>query len=101
MARQRTGGKPKVSDGNRGAHDLVDREGLMDSALSAQVSLVTSKEEREPKDVEWLRRLRDLLLARVDELHASQQARTLVEKRYLWRSATSMVMTRSSPTWHL
>lgn len=65
------------------AHDLVDREGLIGAALGAQVSLVTNKEKREPKDLEWLGQLRDLLLARVDELHAAQEARTLVEERYL------------------
>ena len=36
------------------AHDLVDREGYIDTALSAQVALVTAKERREPKDVGWL-----------------------------------------------
>jgi hypothetical protein len=65
------------------AHDLVDREGLIDAALSAQVALVTSRETREPKDIEWLGQLRDLLLSRVDELGAVQEARTLVEERYL------------------
>jgi hypothetical protein len=65
------------------AHDLVDREALIDAALGAQVSLVTSKEQREPKDVEWLGQLRDLLLSRVDELHAAGEARTVVEQRYL------------------
>jgi hypothetical protein len=65
------------------AHDLVDREGLIDAALSAQVALVTRQEKREPKDVEWLGQLRDLLLARVDELLTTQEARTLAEERYL------------------
>jgi hypothetical protein len=65
------------------AHDLVDREGLIDAALRAQVALVTSQETHEPRDLEWLGRLRDMLLARVDELHAVQEARTLVQERYL------------------
>ena len=65
------------------AHDLVDREGYIDTALSAQVALVTAKERREPKDVGWLGQLRDLLLSRVDELHVAQQARLMVEERYL------------------
>ena len=65
------------------AHDLVDREVLIDAALSAQVALVTHQEKREPKDIEWLGQLRDLLLSRVDELLAVQEARTLAEQRYL------------------
>jgi hypothetical protein len=64
-------------------HDLVDREVLIDAALSAQVALVTHQEKREPKDIEWLGQLRDLLLSRVDELLAVQEARTTVEARYL------------------
>ena len=65
------------------AHDLVDREGLISAALSAQVALATSRGELEPQDIEWLGQLRDLLLSRVDELHAVQEARTLVQERYL------------------
>jgi hypothetical protein len=65
------------------AHDLVDREGLIDAALSAQVALVTSREPREPKDIEWLGQLRDLHLSRVDVLHATAEARTMVQERYL------------------
>jgi hypothetical protein len=65
------------------AHDLVDREGLIGMALSARVALVTNQEEREPKDLEWLGQLRDLLLSRVGELHATAEARTLVQERYL------------------
>jgi hypothetical protein len=64
-------------------HDLVDREALIDAALSAQVALVTSEQKREPKDLVWLGQLRDLLLSRVDELHATEEARTLVEQRYV------------------
>lgn len=60
-----------------------DREGLIDAALSAQVALVTREEKPEPKDIEWLGRLRDLLLYRVGELRAAEEARTLVEERYL------------------
>jgi len=65
------------------AHDLVDREGLIDAALSAQVALVTSQERGEPKDIGWLGQLRDLLVSRVSELRAVQEARSLVEERYL------------------
>ena len=38
-------------------HDLVDREALIDAALSAQVALVTSEQKREPKDLVWLGQL--------------------------------------------
>jgi hypothetical protein len=65
------------------AHELLDREALIDAALSAQVALATNQEKPEPKDVEWLGRLRDLLLFRVDELQAVRQAQTSVEERYL------------------
>lgn len=65
------------------AHDLVDREGLIDAALSARVALVTSGASLEGKDLGWLGRLRDLLLFRSSELNAAGEARTLVEQRYL------------------
>jgi len=60
--------------------ELLDREALIDAALSAHVALATSEETR---DVDRLAQLRDLLLVRVDELHATQEARTAVEERYL------------------
>jgi hypothetical protein len=65
------------------AHDLIDREGLIDAALGAQVALVTNREKREPEDIEWLGRLRDLLRYRVGELRATAAARALVQGRYL------------------
>ena len=65
------------------AHDLVDRECLIDAALSAQVALVTSQGRRESKDIGWLGQLRDLLVYRVSELRAVQEARSLVQGRYL------------------
>jgi hypothetical protein len=60
--------------------ELLDREGLIDAALSAHVALATSEEAR---DADRLARLRDLLLLRVGELQASQEARETVEERYL------------------
>jgi hypothetical protein len=60
--------------------ELLDREALIDAALSAHVALATSEE---PGDTDRLAQLRDLLLFRVDELHAAQEARTSVEERYL------------------
>jgi len=49
--------------------ELLDREALIDAALSAHASLATSEE---PRDVDRLTQLRDLLLIRVDELHGAQ-----------------------------
>ena len=65
------------------ARDLVGREGLIDAALSAQVSMATSKEPREARDVDWLGQLRDLVLSRVNELETTREARWIVAQRYL------------------
>ena len=64
-------------------HDILDREGLIDAALSAHLALTTGGGEGRPKDGEWLGRLRDLLAGRLEELMAAGQARSIVEKRYL------------------
>ncbi|MFI5259324.1 MAG: hypothetical protein ACHQ01_06925 [Candidatus Limnocylindrales bacterium] len=64
-------------------HDLVDRERLIDAALSAQVALVAAEAKPTPKGVERLRRLRDQLVSRVSELRAAAESRTLLEERYL------------------
>ncbi len=68
---------------NAVAHDLLDREGLIDAALEARVALAAYPEKGERRDGELIGRLRDLLLARVQELGAVGQARTSVEARYL------------------
>ena len=60
--------------------ELLDREALIDTALSAHVALATSEEAG---DTDRLATLRDLLLFRVGELHAAADARTSVEQRYL------------------
>lgn len=65
------------------AQDLLDREALIDAALSAHIALLTSDESRGPHYAEHLARLRDLLAFRVSELGAEQDARALVEERYL------------------
>jgi len=69
------------------AHELLDREALIDAALSAHVALLTSEDRRTRQaDATYLQRFatrRDLLLFRVSELRAAQEARTLVEGRYL------------------
>jgi hypothetical protein len=65
------------------AHELLDREVLFDTALSAHVALLTSEKPRPAKYAERFARLRDLLALRVSELRAAQEARSIVEKRYL------------------
>jgi hypothetical protein len=72
---------------NVAAQELLDREGLIDAALSAHVSLLVSGGKRTRQaDATYLQRFaarRDLLALRVSELRAAQEARTLVETRYL------------------
>jgi hypothetical protein len=68
-------------------HDLVEHEGLIDAALSAHLALLTSEgRERGGRDARYLERfatLRGLLLFRLAELRAAQEAREAVEARYL------------------
>jgi len=68
---------------NVATHELLDREELIDAALSAQVALAIGVEKRKLREPDWLGRLRDALLSRVSELGAATEARTLVEERYL------------------
>jgi hypothetical protein len=63
--------------------ELLDREALIDVALSAHVALVTPEETRDERCLERFARLRDLLAFRVGELHAAREARGVVEGRYL------------------
>jgi hypothetical protein len=65
------------------AHDLLDRGALIDAALSAQIALVACGQDRDHTAGERLAKLRDLVLYRVGELSTAQEARTLVERRYL------------------
>jgi hypothetical protein len=68
------------------AHELLDREALIDAALAAHVSLlVTEKSDRHvaPTYAERLSRLRDMLIFRTGELRAVQEARVEIERRYL------------------
>jgi len=65
------------------AHELLDREALIDAALSAHVALLTFEKPRPAKYAERFARLRDLLAFRVSELRAAQEARATVESRYL------------------
>jgi hypothetical protein len=69
------------------ARDLLDREVLIDAALAANLGVLAAASPRTRQaDRTYLERfaeLRDLLKLRVRELRAEQEARTLVEGRYL------------------
>jgi hypothetical protein len=69
------------------AHDLLDREVLIDAALAANLGVLSSASPKAREaDITYLARFaerRDLLELRVRELRAEQEARTLVEERYL------------------
>ena len=68
-------------------HDLLEREGLIEAALSAHLALLTTEgraeRRRDPGYPERFATLRGLLLFRVAELRAAQGAREAVEARYL------------------
>jgi hypothetical protein len=68
-------------------HELLEREALIDAALSAHVALLTSEgraaRRRDTTYSERFATLRGLLLFRVAELQAAQEARAAVEARYL------------------
>jgi len=66
------------------AHELLDREALIDAALSANLCLAFGGDQQaDPKRVEHLATLRDLICVRLTSYLASGEARTLVENRYL------------------
>lgn len=65
------------------AHELLDREARIDAAISANVSLLTYLEPRPATHTGQLGQLRDLIVSRVAELRAVQEARALAEERYL------------------
>jgi hypothetical protein len=68
-------------------HELLDREGLIRAALSAHVALLTTEgratRRRDRTYLERFARLRGLLLFRLAELRAAEEARSAVEARYL------------------
>jgi hypothetical protein len=68
-------------------HDLLEREGLIDAALSAHLALMTGEgratRRRDTTYLERFARLRGLLLFRLAELRAAHEARSAVEERYL------------------
>jgi hypothetical protein len=69
------------------AHDLLDREFLLEAVFAAQLAMLLSDQRKERlADKSHLHRLahcRYLTLQRVDELLANQEARSAVEARYL------------------
>jgi hypothetical protein len=69
------------------AHELLDREALIDAALSAHVALLACEDNKTRlADATYLERFasrRDLLAFRVSELRATQEARSILEGRYL------------------
>ena len=65
------------------AHDLLERVAFIDAALAAQITLLAGTEKRDATTVEGLATRRDLALVRVSELRAAQEARSIVEGRYL------------------
>ena len=68
-------------------HELLEREGLIEAALSAHIALLTTEGRAERRrDTTYLERfatLRGLLLFRLAELRAVREARSAVEERYL------------------
>jgi hypothetical protein len=69
------------------AHEMIDREGLIYAALTGQIAVLVSNDRQERQaDPTYLRQLalcRDLTAGRVVELLAAQDARVIVESRYL------------------
>jgi hypothetical protein len=68
-------------------HDLLEREGLIEAALSAHLALLTTEgraqRQRDPTYQERFATPRDLLTFRVGEMQAAHEARVTVEARYL------------------
>jgi hypothetical protein len=68
-------------------HELLELEGLIDAALSVHIALLTyeGRDERR-RDATYIPRfasLRHMLAVRLGELHAAEEARAIVETRYL------------------
>jgi hypothetical protein len=72
---------------NVAAHDLLEREFLIDAAISAQVALLVAEDRTtrraDPTYAARLASMRDLLTHRLSELRAQEQARAIVQERYL------------------
>ena len=66
------------------AQEFLDREGLIQAALSAYLALAIDADDRQSERATVpIARFRDLLIGRVNELHAMEAARLEVERRYL------------------
>lgn len=68
--------------------EFLDREVLVQAALGAHFALASSLVELpDPGPLRWIATCRDLLVGRVNELHAFEIARARVESRYLGGTA--------------
>ena len=66
------------------AQEFLDREALIQAALSAYLALAIEADDRHSERATLpIARVRDLLIGRVNELHALEAARLEVEGRYL------------------
>jgi hypothetical protein len=69
------------------AHELLDREQLLDALFAAQLALLANEDVKgrhaDPTYPERFATLRDLVAMRLGELKAAQEAREIVEGRYL------------------
>jgi hypothetical protein len=65
--------------------DLLEREALIDAALSANLALAVAEDGRraDAKHLEHLAKLRGLIAFRIGELRAVAEARTIAAERYL------------------
>jgi len=72
---------------NVSTHELIDKQVLVDAVLCGHFAMLASRHAPNaagsPGLAEQLGSSRDLALRRVVELHATQEARSLVESRYL------------------
>jgi hypothetical protein len=68
-------------------HEFIDREALIHAALAGMLAMLTSDDRPERLTNENYRsrlaQCRDVTASRVDELLAAEQARSIVEERYL------------------
>ena len=69
---------------NVDAHEMLDRQGLLDAALSAHVALLTTPDAKERGDLpQRFGNVLNVMDGRVKLLRAAEAARTKAEERYL------------------